>query len=524
MNTTPKKVYFSVNQDVFPEQHPGITLPTGYRLDVLHRLIEVSVFYDTFEWHAFEKNVAVVKKGKSLFLIDLNTGHTISSVKFHQKPSSFFAENLPVGQTNELLFTCSLIRSFIKLCTIEAIIQSYRILDENDKTIGILKSESLRFADENNTKEPFVHLFSLIPLKGYQEEMERIEISLSQQEWLSNPFCFKELFLLIMSAAGCSVLGYSSKTHHLSLDVNEPVYKNAILLLQFTLSIMRLNESGIRKNIDSEFLHDYRVAIRRTRSILKQLKGLFDPLETEHYLNAFRNLGKRTNELRDQDVYLLRQATYFRYLPPNLQIPLKTFFIDIAISRNALHKRFCRYLASSSYHFFLEEWETFLNNPVLPDPAKAPYASLSTLDVASDTIKKAWKKILRHGRKIGSQATNTELHTLRIDCKKLRYLLEFFVSCFPQKSISPVIKQLKELQENLGDFVDFAVQIKFLNEYLFSNNNEIEKRLLAASIGGLMTALYQKQEEARQKFNVTFNTFDNDKTAQLFLDLLTCSH
>jgi transcriptional regulator with XRE-family HTH domain len=38
------------------------------------------------------------------------------------------------------------------------------------------------------------------------------------------------------------------------------------LLLQPGLEILVANEPGIRGNVDSEFLHDYRVAVRRTRS------------------------------------------------------------------------------------------------------------------------------------------------------------------------------------------------------------------------------------------------------------------
>ena len=131
--------------------------------------------------------------------------------------------------------------------------------------------------------------------------------------------------------------------------------------------------------------------------------------------------------------------------------------------------------------------------------------------------------MIRHGRQISSEASDTELHALRIDCKKLRYLLEFFSSIFPHKSIAPVIRQLKELQENLGDFVDFAVQLHFLYERLTAIPPGKEENLLAASMGALMATLFQKQEEARSTFHKTFSAFDDKKTSQLFHDLLTGS-
>ena len=143
--------------------------------------------------------------------------------------------------------------------------------------------------------------------------------------------------------------------------------------------------------------------------------------------------------------------------------------------------------------------------------------------VAHGSIKKAWKKVIRHGRQISTETTDAELHALRIDCKKLRYLLEFFSSIFPPKNIVPVIRKMKELQENLGDFVDFSVQLQFLYDRLNAMHAGEKERLCAASLGGLMVTLFQKKEEARREFHKTFRSFDNDDTAQQFHDLLLCA-
>ncbi|MFC1662475.1 CHAD domain-containing protein, partial [Gemmatimonadota bacterium] len=50
---------------------------------------------------------------------------------------------------------------------------------------------------------------------------------------------------------------------------------------------MRANEVGMLKNLDSEFLHDFRVAVRRTRSGLTQLKGVFPPSARPSRLGKF---------------------------------------------------------------------------------------------------------------------------------------------------------------------------------------------------------------------------------------------
>ena len=78
---------------------------------------------------------------------------------------------------------------------------------------------------------------------------------------------------------------------------------------------MRQNEAGIRADWDTEFLHDFRVAIRRTRSALSQIKGVLPVDAVEHFKDAFRELGRSTNRLRDLDVYLLEEETYRAMLP-----------------------------------------------------------------------------------------------------------------------------------------------------------------------------------------------------------------
>ncbi len=519
MHDTPKTIYFRLNRADLLESLPKKILPFlpfGWKLKTLSLTKERQDFYDTFEWQAFSRGVVIIKTKRVLSLADLNTGHEITSVPFTRNPVSFFSDALSAGKLKEKLCSCSNIRAFIRLCSINVSIRSYQILDDNEKTLAILTAKSLSLANREKPN-PFLHIVSLSPLKGYEKEMTPIETSLLDNDEACNRLDLREFFGLIMKAAGHNVQDYSSKIR-LTLNPNAPVHESAQRLLQFTCSVMRQNEDGIKKNIDSEFLHDYRVAIRRTRSILKQLKGVFDTSEIAYYLNFFRDLGRRTNELRDSDVYLLRQTTYFHYLPPLLRPSLKLFFSDIALSRKTKHKQFCNYIASDDYLSFLDKWDAFINRPSLPETELAPNASLSTMNVAVETIKKALKKVIRHGRLISQETTDAELHRLRIDCKKLRYLLEFFASIFPHKTIIPVIMQLKELQENLGDFVDFAVQLRFLHEQLELMPAD---KLLAASTGGLMAILFQKQEEARLKFNKTFKSFDNEETSHLFNDLLT---
>ena len=125
------------------------------------------------------------------------------------------------------------------------------------------------------------------------------------------------------------------------------------------------------------------------------------------------------------------------------------------------------------------------------------------------------------GSKIKRDSPSPMLHMLRIECKKLRYLLEFFASLFAEKETAIIIKHLKRLQDNLGDFNDLYVQQESINKFL--NNSEtgydFEKNDTQAAIGGLISVLYQKQIGVRKKFGRNFKEFSDKETSLLFAKL-----
>lgn len=59
----------------------------------------------------------------------------------------------------------------------------------------------------------------------------------------------------------------------------------------------------------------------------------------------------------------------------------------------------------------------------------------------------------------------TELHDMRIACKRLRYLLEIFSVAFAA-DLSPFLAEVKGLQDLLGDIHDCDVQIPMLEAHL----------------------------------------------------------
>ena len=78
----------------------------------------------------------------------------------------------------------------------------------------------------------------------------------------------------------------------------------ANMLAQFA-AVIDDNVAGTIAAIDTEFLHDLRVAVRRTRSILKLAGDVLPANLAEQFQPEFKWLGDLTTPVRDLDVYLL---------------------------------------------------------------------------------------------------------------------------------------------------------------------------------------------------------------------------
>ena len=121
------------------------------------------------------------------------------------------------------------------------------------------------------------------------------------------------------------------------------------------------------------------------------------------------------------------------------------------------------------------------------------------------------------GGKISSHSKDSKYHKLRIQCKKLRYLLEFFSSLFPEEKISILVSQLKTLQDNLGLFNDLSVQQETLKNY--SQKPAFNTKLVLA-LGILIGKLHEEQLEVKKKFRNIFTKFSDDQNIKLLNDIL----
>jgi len=470
------------------------------------------VYYDTFDWRLLNKSLVFIQNRQEFILRSLAGDSVLFRTQIEKAP--VFIQDFPDGSLKKYLEPLLEMRALLKLFKNSKQVKTVRVINEDRKTVARLHFSTERLSGKNGKKALRKEL-SLEPLRGYESDFKAISDFLTGKGFSEiQDTIFKEAQKILDRIPG----DYSTKIK-IRLEPEMRSDEATKGILQFLLEVIRENEEGVRKDIDSEFLHDHRVAIRRTRSALSQVKGVFPPGIPGRFRKDFSYLGKMSNRLRDLDVYLLYEAQYRKMLPENLREAIHPIFERLQTERKKELRKVVRGIKSEKYRQILNDWEAFLHS-VPTNAYSAENAARPIIQLAQERIYKRYRSIIKSGRKIGEDSPDLMFHSLRIECKKLRYLMEFFTSLFPEEEISLLIRQLKKLQDNLGRFQDLSVQTKTLERFVEQYGVEDQgSRKTILAIGALIGALSREKKEVRQAFSETFVGFASAENKSLFKKL-----
>ena len=216
---------------------------------------------------------------------------------------------------------------------------------------------------------------------------------------------------------------------------------------------------GAVADTDPELLHELRVAVRRTRSVLSQGTGVVPPGVRDEYRKHFGWLGQVTGPARDLDVHVIGWDAYVAPLSDVDRRALGRVLSEVEARRRTAHAQLADVLRSAATHDVLDGWRSWLD-----DPEVGPVDAQPLGPFVAHRIAKAQKKVLRDGRLIDPASPAERLHDLRKDTKKLRYLLECFGGLFKAKPLKTFVSQLKALQDNLGEHQDAEIHLGQLRE------------------------------------------------------------
>lgn len=289
------------------------------------------------------------------------------------------------------------------------------------------------------------------------------------------------------------------------------------------LEILERHEAGTLRNEDNESLHDFRIALRRARTVLNQFKGAFPERARARLSAKLLWLGQITGEARDLDVYLEEFETLQTALPASFRADIAHLRGFLENRADLAHGKLARDLNSAQYRSLLRDWRRLATAPP-PKRPSAPEALKPIRDLANARLFKLYRRALKQGRKIRPDSPADDLHELRKTCKKLRYLLEFFRDFHPREEIVQAIGQLKRLQDYLGEHQDIHARIEKLRHlapYMRSDLAVPADALLA--MGALLDRLETRQSKLRKHFSECFSPFAHPRNREAFRRMFATS-
>jgi len=465
-------------------------------------------YFDTFDWRLHVAGCTLRRLGGAWELVSLDDGRVLAAEPARTGPWPRFAWDFPADtDVGRRLRDLMKMRALVHLLTLDCRQQHWDVRNEDAKIVLRLTGHTCR-PEKPSCEQPLVQL-DVEELRGYQKHARDLVGRAADLSLTPAPGFHLDL---VLHSVGLTPRSYSSR-FHADLTPAMPAREAFQVIGQTLLQTMRQNEAGLRADLDTEFLHDFRVAVRRQRSAFGHLGAAVDPIALAPFREAFKQLGQLTGPLRDLDVELLDRDHRLALLPPDLHPGLDLRFAALAKRRVRELDRVRRALVAPDHRQFTADWEAFL-----AAPPPGPLADLPLLDLARRRLRQRHRRVLNDGRAITPDSPDEDLHRLRIQCKKLRYLLEFTRTVFPADDVAWLVRHLKRLQDNLGEFNDLSVQRAELSGALAAPAARGGKARLAeaASLGGLLAALATRHRTVRDEFAAAFASFDTAKVRARF--------
>lgn len=465
---------------------------------------------DSFDWRLHERGLRLECSGGEARLQGL-AGDL--QVGFPAPEPPLRLDRLPASPGRDRLARLLGVRAAIEQARMRGRRHHFSCLDAEGKTVLRMQLDEGRAicpaSGEARTLAPVV---SLLPLRGYGDALG------AMAEHLIGDVGLRPLegdaLTHVLAAFGRAPGDYSSRLD-LEFSPRMNLGTAARMIHRAQIGMMERNIPGILDDIDSEFLHDFRVAVRRGRSALGEMKGALPPALERDMKAGLKRLGDRTTPLRDLDVFLLDVPAMRARLPADMADSLAPFARHLATRRRAEHRKLARYLASETCRDMLGRWRVGLGRDDGPASAAAPLGHH-----ADARIWKLYRRLRRQGRAIDDLSPPAALHELRKTGKMLRYMIEFFASLYDREAIAAPVRDMKRLQDILGRFQDREVQADalrgFAHEMYGDDGAPVDTCLALGIVAG---QLLDDRAAARAAFAERFADFDSAPVRRRFRDL-----
>jgi CHAD domain-containing protein len=219
-------------------------------------------------------------------------------------------------------------------------------------------------------------------------------------------------------------------------------------------------------------------------------------------------------------VYTLEWARYIADMSPDGIAALQPVLDHVERHRARARAELVAILRSARARELMQDWRLALAQRAPECVDTAPDGGSPIAPIVAARFRKAHRTVIDNGRLIGIASPANDLHELRKDAKRLRYLVECFGSVMPSKPRKSFVRQLKGLQDNLGAHQDAEVHATELGIVAGELATEHATTPTLLAVGQLTERLQHAQRDARAEFAERFAAYDSRETEIIVANLI----
>ena len=268
-------------------------------------------------------------------------------------------------------------------------------------------------------------------------------------------------------------------------ETGNSLRKQVPVSLRHQLDTLRALQPGVIQGIDPDFLHQFRVNLRRSRAVTEAVESISGESTLRKGLKPLKRMARRTSQLRDLDVFL----HYLDQLAsdnPRLQRSLQASgALDFYRHwRTQERQSLSGELERKKWRRELAQWEQTITGKVLDRALRD-----ATPDAIHDAVRERGRQCLGLFHALSTEAPDEDFHEVRKALKRLRYLAELDKGFY-----RPLLNELKEQQALYGEFQDRHQQLWLLAELA---DSRIDRRLPPV-MAELSDQIDQERQAARE--------------------------
>ena len=475
-----------------------------YELSDAHQSTQRVTYLDTFDWRIWRKGDVLeyheFNRQKKLVWRRIDHSKIYMEIPVDECPD--FINDIPDWLMPEALFNVTRPRALVEQALSRIQQHVYEIRDRSGKVIGRLNivEEHLR-KPNNRTSQALPTRLYAEPMRGYDKAFAKVERIITD---VGIKAYGKDPLVRLLKLDERSPCDYSMRLR-LQLDPGQRADEAARQIMLQLIRIMEINEHGIRDDVDTEFLHDYRSALHRVHRLLGQLKQVIPEDSRQRFDDDLVWVEAETARLYELNNWLLGFDKYRMLVDAQLQLYLDELQGWLRTQRHAALVSVVKILDSDHYRKFMKRWRVFLECGV-PDHSVLKRAERPVLEVTSRRVWKTYQELLAYKETDLPRLLQIDLAKMDRLAETLNDLMVLLTTVSPGKQVRALYADMQQFSQALGKCVAQQRQIQTLRGLVRDlSSRGLQEEKAGAAMEELLNCMLDRQSACLMDLNELYH-------------------